>query len=155
MFFQLWSSWSFRPIAESISWIMFLPQVRQICLKKRGELANIGHEIVVTHWYGYTLNLAVPEAHRGPDGEGFYTDSFIRHGHRRPAIIDISPAGHQPMITEDRKYVFTYNGEGYNFQELRAELQSLGHRFLLSDQIRGTYIHTAVFYFFPLFYAIL
>lgn len=69
-------------------------------------------------------------AHRGPDGEGFYTDSFIGLGHRRLAIIDLSPLGHQPMITENGKYVLTYNGEVYNFQELRAELQSLGHRFL-------------------------
>src|SRR5688572_4722791 len=68
-------------------------------------------------------------AHRGPDGEGFYTDSFIGLGHRRLAIIDLSPAGHQPMITSDRNHALTYNGEIYNFQELRAELESLGHRF--------------------------
>lgn len=68
-------------------------------------------------------------AHRGPDGEGFYTDSFIGLGHRRLAIIDLSPAGHQPMMTSDKKYVITYNGEVYNFQEIRTELESLGHRF--------------------------
>jgi asparagine synthase (glutamine-hydrolysing) len=68
-------------------------------------------------------------AHRGPDGEGFYTDSFIGLGHRRLAIIDLSPAGHQPMVTPDRQYALTYNGEIYNFQELRAELQALGHTF--------------------------
>ncbi len=69
-------------------------------------------------------------AHRGPDGEGFYTDSFVGLGHRRLAIIDLSPAGHQPMVTPDLQYALTYNGEVYNFQELRAELQALGHRFL-------------------------
>jgi asparagine synthase (glutamine-hydrolysing) len=68
-------------------------------------------------------------AHRGPDGEGFYTDSFIGLGHRRLSIIDLSPAGHQPMVTEDLRYALTYNGEVYNFQELRAELESHGHRF--------------------------
>lgn len=68
-------------------------------------------------------------AHRGPDGEGFYADGFIGLGHRRLAIIDLSPAGHQPMITEDSQYAITYNGEIYNFQELRAELKRLGYKF--------------------------
>jgi asparagine synthase (glutamine-hydrolysing) len=67
--------------------------------------------------------------HRGPDGEGFYIDSFLGLGHRRLAIIDLSPAGHQPMITADGQYVVSYNGEVYNFQELRVELESLGHQF--------------------------
>jgi asparagine synthase (glutamine-hydrolysing) len=68
-------------------------------------------------------------AHRGPDGEGFYIDSFIGLGHRRLAIIDLSPTGHQPMATAQNQYVITYNGEVYNFQELRTELQALGHQF--------------------------
>ena len=67
--------------------------------------------------------------HRGPDGEGFYIDSFLGLGHRRLAIIDLSPAGHQPMITTDGQYAISYNGEVYNFQELRVELESLGHQF--------------------------
>ncbi|MFC1505004.1 asparagine synthase (glutamine-hydrolyzing) [Thermodesulfobacteriota bacterium] len=68
-------------------------------------------------------------AHRGPDGEGFYIDSFIGLGHRRLSIIDLSPLGHQPMSTEDGKYTITYNGEVYNFQELRIELEALGYPF--------------------------
>jgi len=68
-------------------------------------------------------------AHRGPDGEGFYTDSFIGLGHRRLAIIDLSPAGHQPMVTKDGQYALSYNGEIYNFQEIRLELESLGYQF--------------------------
>ncbi len=77
----------------------------------------------------FLRNMTDAIAHRGPDGEGFYTDSFIGLGHRRLAIIDLSPAGHQPMITEDGKFAVTYNGEIYNFRELRAELESLGHKF--------------------------
>lgn len=67
--------------------------------------------------------------HRGPDGEGFYIDSFIGLGHRRLAIIDLSSAAHQPMFTEDKNYVLTYNGELYNYRELRQELEKLGHCF--------------------------
>jgi len=68
-------------------------------------------------------------AHRGPDGEGFYSDGFIGLGHRRLAIIDLSPAGHQPMITRNGAVALVYNGEIYNFQELRSELEALGHQF--------------------------
>ena len=68
-------------------------------------------------------------AHRGPDGEGFYIDSFIGLGHRRLAIIDLSPLGHQPMSTPDGQYTIAYNGEVFNFQELRIELESLGCAF--------------------------
>jgi len=68
-------------------------------------------------------------AHRGPDGEGFFIDSFVGLGHRRLAIIDLTSAGHQPMMTPDETYVITYNGEIYNFQELRCELEACGHQF--------------------------
>jgi len=68
-------------------------------------------------------------AHRGPDGEGFYVDGNLALGHRRLAIIDLSPAGHQPMATRDGRFVISYNGEIYNFGELRIELESLGHQF--------------------------
>lgn len=68
-------------------------------------------------------------AHRGPDGEGFYTDSFLGLGHRRLSIIDLSSHGHQPMVSQSTQVVLTYNGEIYNFQELKAELLSKGHKF--------------------------
>src|SRR5690349_6441801 len=68
-------------------------------------------------------------AHRGPDGEGCFVDGGVGLGHRRLAIIDLSPAGHQPMMTPDGRYVLTYNGEVYNFQELRLELEAAGHQF--------------------------
>lgn len=75
-------------------------------------------------------NMTNVIAHRGPDGEGFYTNSFIGLGHRRLAIIDLSPAGHQPMTTPDQAFAITYNGEIYNFQEIRAELEALGYHFV-------------------------
>ncbi len=68
-------------------------------------------------------------AHRGPDGEGLYVDRFIGLGHRRLAIIDLSPAAHQPMVTSDGRFAISYNGEIYNFRELRGELEALGHAF--------------------------
>ncbi|TMK11766.1 MAG: asparagine synthetase B, partial [Alphaproteobacteria bacterium] len=68
-------------------------------------------------------------AHRGPDGEGHHTDGPLGFGHRRLAIIDLSPAGRQPMATEDGRYLLTYNGEVYNFRELRTELEAIGYHF--------------------------
>lgn len=69
-------------------------------------------------------------AHRGPDGEGCFVEGAIGLGHRRLAIIDLSPAARQPMATPDGRYVITYNGELYNFRELRAELEALGRSFV-------------------------
>jgi len=68
-------------------------------------------------------------AHRGPDGEGHYTDGPVGLGFRRLAIIDLTPAGQQPMANETGDVLIIYNGEVYNFQELRVELQALGHQF--------------------------
>jgi asparagine synthase (glutamine-hydrolysing) len=69
--------------------------------------------------------------HRGPDDEGHWCDAAagIAFGHRRLSIIDLSPAGHQPMMSCDGRYVIVFNGEIYNFQELRSELTSAGARF--------------------------
>jgi asparagine synthase (glutamine-hydrolysing) len=67
--------------------------------------------------------------HRGPDGEGHWIEGNIGFGHRRLSIIDLSPAGHQPMISSDHRYVLTYNGEIYNFRELRIELEGKGYCF--------------------------
>ncbi len=68
-------------------------------------------------------------AHRGPDGEGVYTDGPAGLGHRRLAIIDLTDAGREPMTTADGRYTLTYNGEIYNFEALRRELQAAGRTF--------------------------
>jgi asparagine synthase (glutamine-hydrolysing) len=68
-------------------------------------------------------------AHRGPDGEGHYRDGPVGLGHRRLAIIDLSDSSRQPMATADGRFVLTYNGEIYNFQEIKAELSAHGHQF--------------------------
>ena len=65
-------------------------------------------------------------AHRGPDGEGQWIEENIGLGHRRLAIIDLSPAGHQPMISADHRWVLSYNGEIYNYRELRTDLEAEG-----------------------------
>ncbi len=67
--------------------------------------------------------------HRGPDGEGQFVDGPAGLGHRRLSIIDLSSAGHQPMMTPCGRYVISYNGEVYNFRELRTELESHGIQF--------------------------
>jgi len=68
-------------------------------------------------------------AHRGPDGEGFYLSGSVGLGHRRLAIIDISTAGKQPLSNEDETVWVTFNGEIYNFLEIRQDLLKLGHKF--------------------------
>ena len=68
-------------------------------------------------------------AHRGPDGQGHYCNGPIGLGHRRLSIIDLTDAARQPMETRDGRFVLTYNGEIYNFKELKIELSALGHRF--------------------------
>ncbi len=75
--------------------------------------------------------MAERQKHRGPDDQGTWCDpvSGIALGHRRLAILDLSEQGHQPMLSSCGGYVLVYNGEIYNFQELRRELEQAGKRF--------------------------
>ena len=68
-------------------------------------------------------------AHRGPDDSGLWTLGSVGFGFRRLAILDLSPAGHQPMELAEKGLTVIFNGEIYNYVELRHELQQLGHRF--------------------------
>jgi asparagine synthase (glutamine-hydrolysing) len=70
-------------------------------------------------------------AHRGPDDAGYWADpaAGVGLGFRRLSIIDLSPAGHQPMCSASGRYAIVFNGEIYNFAELRAALEPLGHSF--------------------------
>ena len=79
-------------------------------------------------------------AHRGPDGDGFHTEPGVGLGHRRLAIIDIA-GGHQPMFNENGSVVIVFNGEIYNFAELRPQLQALGHVFSSDHSDTETILH--------------
>ena len=68
-------------------------------------------------------------AHRGPDGEGVFCRESLGFGHRRLAVVDVTEAAHQPMVRGNGPLVLTYNGEIYNFNELRNRLMAHGHHF--------------------------
>jgi asparagine synthase (glutamine-hydrolysing) len=67
--------------------------------------------------------------HRGPDDKGVYINGSVGFGFRRLAILDLSPSGHQPKVSHDGKKILVFNGEIYNYIELREELRALGHDF--------------------------
>ena len=76
-------------------------------------------------------DMAASQSHRGPDDYGAWADRTHRVAlsHRRLSIIDLSAAGHQPMSNEDGSVWITYNGEVYNHEALRGELEAKGHRY--------------------------
>ncbi len=77
------------------------------------------------------LAMADSIAYRGPDDHGLWSDpeAGIALTHRRLSIVDLSPAGHQPMVSADGRFIITYNGEIYNFLEIRPELEARGIKF--------------------------
>ena len=79
-------------------------------------------------------------AHRGPDGAGQYTDEQVALGHRRLSILDLE-GGKQPMFNEDGRLVVVFNGEIYNFQALRTELQAAGHTFATDHSDTEVLLH--------------
>jgi asparagine synthase (glutamine-hydrolysing) len=89
-----------------------------------GFITNDGHPAD----RGILERMTATVSHRGPDGDGFYTDGPAALGHRRPSIIGVA-GGAQPMSNEDGTIWVTYNGELYNELELRRELEAKGHRY--------------------------
>ena len=79
----------------------------------------------------HAARMIAPLVHRGPDDSGVWTDAAagVALGFRRLAIIDLSPHGHQPMWSPSRRYVIVFNGELYNFPELRSGLEQRGYHF--------------------------
>ncbi|WP_072525325.1 asparagine synthase (glutamine-hydrolyzing) [Clostridium sp. Marseille-P3244] len=86
------------------------------------------------------VNMMNTIIHRGPDSEGKYVDDDAALGFRRLSIIDLSSVGDQPLYNEDRSMVLVFNGEIYNYQELRGELAEAGHTFV-SNTDSETLIH--------------
>jgi asparagine synthase (glutamine-hydrolysing) len=77
--------------------------------------SNLGSNII--------SNMLKTIKHRGPDDNGMYIDEYINLGHARLSIIDLSVAGHQPMISKCQRYILVYNGEVYNFKEIKNDLE--------------------------------
>lgn len=88
-------------------------------------------EAQVDHWVAGLPRAVEALYHRGPDDEGrwFEVDHRVGLGHRRLSILDLSPLGHQPMVSRCGTWVMVFNGEIYNFKEIRARLEPLGHTF--------------------------
>lgn len=81
--------------------------------------------------YSSLLDQALEKlSHRGPDGIGKFIDKRVAFGHARLSVLDLSAAGHQPMISLCSNYVISYNGEVYNFQSLREKLEQKGSKFI-------------------------
>ena len=75
------------------------------------------------------------QSYRGPDDKGFFLDeaSGVHLGHNRLSIQDLSLHGHQPFISDCEKYIIVFNGEVYNFNDIRQELIVLGYKFISSS----------------------
>jgi len=94
-----------------------------------GVLSTAGYN--ADHLTGHARRMIAPIAHRGPDDSGIWVDerAGIALGFRRLAILDLSPLGHQPMQSPSGRFVIAFNGEIYNFRDLRRELEPHGYTF--------------------------
>jgi len=96
-----------------------------------GIAGSLQTGITPDEWERLLRSMTDTLVHRGPDDAGWWYDASggIGLGHRRLSIVDLSPHGRQPMVSKSGRYIITYNGEVYNFNELRKELQPFGHNF--------------------------
>ena len=89
-------------------------------------IINFSNEIVSRLSISQMTNAL---SHRGPDGDGIWVEKNVAIGHRRLSIIDLSENAKQPMFTMNERYLLSYNGELYNFLELKEKLIKLGYSF--------------------------
>ncbi len=100
---------------------------------------NLSRHLSSSELQAIAQNMSDTLVHRGPDDGGSWVDAEagIALGHRRLAIVDLSPEGHQPMVSADGRYALAFNGEIYNFLELRHQMKALGHHFRGSFRYRS------------------
>jgi asparagine synthase (glutamine-hydrolysing) len=92
-----------------------------------GITGIVGHQINNSNNHSAIKKMNDAIAHRGPNSEGVWNDEHCFLGHRRLSIIDLSEAGNQPFLSQDKRYIMVYNGELYNYKELKLELQRAEH----------------------------
>ena len=92
-----------------------------------GITGILGKQINTANYHTAIQKMTDSIAHRGPDSQGFWNDENCFLGHRRLSIIDLSEAGNQPFISQDGRYILVYNGELYNYKDLKFELQRAEH----------------------------
>jgi len=105
---------------------------------------NTGPALSVAELEARLWRMIAPLRHRGPDDEGVWTDGRAGLAHARLSIIDLSRAAHQPMASADGSVWITYNGEVYNFAELRRELAAGddgGHEMAVLMRWPGSRVH--------------
>ncbi len=109
-----------------------------------GITGIVSHQINNSNHLSAIKKMNDAIAHRGPNSEGVWNDEHCFLGHRRLSIIDLSEAGNQPFLSQDKRYVMVYNGELYNYKEIKLELQRAEHGSKNSPYIFRTNTDTEV-----------